>query len=107
MVRTAAGQRTEAPAQAVPARKPNPVHAQVLQLQRTAGNRAVARMVDDAVLDRDVEAIAALLKQQALWASDERRIVAIVERHQGTPGLARLIAKLKRKVIVRATARSA
>jgi hypothetical protein len=109
MVRSAAVQRTEAPAEAHPqaARPANPVHAHVLQLQRTAGNRAVARMVDDAALDRDVNEIAALLKQQALWASDERKIVAIFTRHQGTPGLARLIQKLKGKVIVRATARSA
>jgi hypothetical protein len=106
MVRSVAVQRTEAPP-ATSARAAKAVHAEVLRLQRTAGNRAVARMVDDAALDADVEAIAGLLKQQALWASDERKIVAIFERHQGTAGLPRLIAKLKRKVIVRATARSA
>jgi hypothetical protein len=107
MVRSVAVQRTEAPADFARAPKPNPVHAQLLQLQRTAGNRAVARIVDEAALDRDVETIAGLLKQQALWASDERRIVAIFERHQGTPALGGLIAKLKRKVLTRATARSA
>jgi hypothetical protein len=109
MVRSVAVQRTEAPTEAPAsgARARNGVQAQVLQLQRTAGNRAVARMVDDAALDRDVATIAALLKQQALWASDERKIVAIFERHQGTPALDKLIQKLKLKVIVRATARSA
>jgi hypothetical protein len=106
MVRSVAVQRTEAPP-ATSARAANPVHAEVLRLQRTAGNRAVARMVDDAALDADVETIAGLLKQQALWASDERKIVAIFERHQGTPGLGKLIAKLKRKTFARATARSA
>ena len=64
-------------------------------------------MVDDAGIDRDVATIASLLKQQALWASDERKIVAIFTRYQGTPGLAKLIQKLKGKVLVRATARSA
>jgi hypothetical protein len=87
-----------------------------VHLQRSAGNRAVAQLVqgdartpalDEAAIDRDVETIAGLLKQQALWASDERRIVSIFERHQGTPGLDRLIQKLKAKVLVRATARSA
>jgi len=109
MVRTAAVPRTEALAEAPAsgARARNGVQAQVLQLQRTAGNRAVARMVDDAALDRDVDAIASLLKQQALWASDERKIVAIIERYQGTPGFPKLVQKLKRKVFVRATARSA
>jgi hypothetical protein len=106
MVRSVVVSRTEAPP-ARSARALNPVHAQVLQLQRGAGNRAVARMVDEAALDGDVETIAGLLKRQTLWASDERKIVAIFERHQGTPALAKLIEKLKRKVLTRATARSA
>jgi hypothetical protein len=120
MPRSAAVTRKEAhagtPAATRRASSQDPVHAQVLSLQRSAGNRAVTQLLqsvarapalDEAAIDRDVEAIAALLKQQALWASDERRIVSIFERHQGTPGLNRLIGKLKGKVIVRATARSA
>lgn len=107
----------------------------LMALQRTAGNQAVARMLQraaaataepaaeallEARVEEDVEKIVALLRQQVLWAGEEAEIAAIVERYAdddlmasarageplGTPGLDELILKLKLRAFTRATARS-
>jgi hypothetical protein len=127
-----AGRRTTDPGRvAAPAQRPGrtghaglrPLHARVLSLQRSHGNRAVARAVELGALDRrfiqeDVEEIVSLLREQVLDSDEEARIVAIVRRYSdvdarhnaagrdGTVNLDAFLLALKQRVFTRRTARS-
>ena len=120
-------------AHAAPERAAAPPVAHLLALQRSAGNQAVATMLQrqPAVADpaadamareamkADVEVIVDRLQSQALFAGDEAQIVAIFERRlesdrqaaehggaTGTPLLDQFIAMLERRVFPRSTART-
>ena len=119
--------------EAVAQRAPLPAaQAQLLALQRSAGNQAVASMLQRApaaapaademareAMRADVELIVELLGSQVLFAGDERRIVDIFRRRlesdraaaehgggAGTPLLNEFIAMLRRRAFPRATART-
>jgi len=110
--------------------------AQILSLQRTAGNQAVSRAIADGRLARapsaptaraelspqvvesmrrDIDVIVELLSEQILTSSEEARIVATAKRYadldagaqpSGTPHLDKFLLMLKTRTFPRSTARS-
>ena len=111
-----------------------PSHAQLLALQRSAGNQAVASMLQrepaaaaapaademaKEAMRADVEIIVGLLGSQVLFAGEEQQIVDIFRRRlesdrqagehggaAGTPLLNEFIQMLRRRVFPRSTART-